>query len=508
MSAFTDRLAELKRQKRIAEAKAKPVISEPKFKESRLQKFGEGVASSAMSTAYGLKDLFTDLTDEEKERLKGLSESASESGYGTFGKVVGEIAQIALPAGAIGKVSKLPSVARTVPRIAKYVEKSPLAREVAVAFGLGASKPAEDVRQRLTRGGVEGGVTAVGGKVFQTGGKLLKGALKGVKRTPQAEKLISEGVPLTPGKSAESPFFPMAEEMAKKSGLVQAGRIQRAQDEAADVWRRNRFNQAVPSGLDDTITKTGTEGYGQLDDIFNREYSKAWSANTRGIDEDAALDMLAQIEEITPQFSVRDANILKRVENDIVKLADDSTPESFMALDKSLGELLGKTVKKTDLNKNVRDLRNGLRAYLPQESRKILKATDKAYPKKLALRNAVNASRQQAGEFTPQQLSTAGGQIGGKQNTALGQSPFHREASDAVQTIGRPSGASPEGMQGFYLKGISPLYPMRTLGGQMLPQRAAQTIGRTPTVQALRNIRPKSGALTGGTVFSENEGYY
>ena len=62
--------------------------------EAWYEDFGEGLAVSGMDTYYGIKDLVTDLDDEDRARLKDWKEDAAQSGWGTGGRVVGEMAQL------------------------------------------------------------------------------------------------------------------------------------------------------------------------------------------------------------------------------------------------------------------------------------------------------------------------------------------------------------------------------------------------------------------------------
>jgi len=75
-----------------------------KEKESKFEDFGEGIVASGLSTYYGLKDLVTDVTDEDRARLKDWRDDAGESWAGTAGQVVGELGQLAIPGGAAMKI--------------------------------------------------------------------------------------------------------------------------------------------------------------------------------------------------------------------------------------------------------------------------------------------------------------------------------------------------------------------------------------------------------------------
>jgi hypothetical protein len=110
--------------------------------------FAEGVVSSGMGTYYGIKDLTVGMDDEDKARLKDWKEDAAQSGWGTAGNVVGEVAQLALPGGAALKGAKALNAAG---KLAKTAKALPLATDVLASSALGYVKPPEEGKTRGER---------------------------------------------------------------------------------------------------------------------------------------------------------------------------------------------------------------------------------------------------------------------------------------------------------------------------------------------------------------------
>ena len=99
--------------------------------EAWYEDFGEGLVTSLMKTGAGIKDLIVGLDEEDKALVADWAADAAESGWGKGGEVVGDIAQIALPAGVLVKAAKVAGMAkagsRTLPAIADIIASAGVA---------------------------------------------------------------------------------------------------------------------------------------------------------------------------------------------------------------------------------------------------------------------------------------------------------------------------------------------------------------------------------------------
>jgi hypothetical protein len=435
-SSLSDRIATARR---IAEVKANPVISDTGGGTSgRLQKFGEGVASTGLKSYYGLKDLFGgDVSQEKRQELKGLSKSAGESGWGTAGKVAGEVAQFALPAGAALKG------ARAVSAGSKLL---PLAAEMMATGATGAATdlPEEGeskLKSRLTRGGIEAGAALVGAGA----GKLLGKAVKGVKKTKAAERYLAKYPDsyLSAGQAAEGKVIPGLESAAEVTPFL-ARATKRAKQKGRESFERNLFDD-VSKQIDGTkLGKKGHEGVAALKAKIKAGYNKAWDADAT-ISDEIALDMIEQIEQVLPYVPVEQTTKFNRVIKNIYKLSDDKTPEAFKNLDKSLGKATNALKGDAELLKEVDIVRQMLRDTLPAKNQAQLIKMDKAYTPYLVLQKAA-ASREgvkTGGDFGVNELASAVASIGKVPRTGTGGAPFQESAMLGAQTVGREVGGQP-----------------------------------------------------------------
>ena len=117
--------------------------------EAFYQDFGEGIGASALETWEGGKDLLskTGLVDAPDEsdlaRLKDWQDDAGQSGWGTAGKIVGDIGQMAAGGGLIGAglkaATKLPMAMRVATKVPNRL-KGLLAQQTAGAAAVNCPK--------------------------------------------------------------------------------------------------------------------------------------------------------------------------------------------------------------------------------------------------------------------------------------------------------------------------------------------------------------------------------
>ena len=232
----------------------------------RLQKFGEGVAHAGLKSYYGLKDLFGgDVTEEQRAELEGLGKSAGESGWGTAGKITGEVAQFALPAGAALKG------ARAISAGSKML---PLAAEMLATGATGAATDLPEVGEnkllsRAKRGGIEAGAALAGAGV----GKVLGKAVKGVKKTEAAKRYLAKNPDayLTAGQAAAGKIIPGLESAAEVTPFL-ARATKRGKRKGVESWELWLFDDVSRMVDDVPLGKKGHEGVAALKGKIKKGY--------------------------------------------------------------------------------------------------------------------------------------------------------------------------------------------------------------------------------------------
>ena len=392
--------------------------------ESALEDFAEGAVVSGMETWYGLKDLVGMMDDEDKKRLKDWQDDAAQSGWGMGGKIVGEIAQLAMPTGALGagvkgglKLSKL---ARAM--------KAAKAAAPALVHGYVKLPEAGETRAgNLAEEAAAGALTAGLGKV------LTKG-LRGLKGTKDAMKLTKQGHYLTPGQYAgkESGINTLEDLGGLLPGTAKGTKALR--DEGIADWGKAAFQKVNPKGYP-KITEIGHGGFEQLEKNVNKGYDDAWKG-VEGMSKGKAESILDTVGKA--EGKVDDVSTLKRVVADLGDISDGVSPSQLKTFDRALGDALGEAKGNAFLTKDLKKLRDMVRSSLPEENKKALRYMDSIYPDFLSVRKAADAARHAKGEFTPRQLMTALSMKAGEAKSARGARSLARDAyNQGINTVGQ-----------------------------------------------------------------------
>ena len=433
----------------------------PKKEEPWYEDMAEGIGVSALDLYYGVKDLGGKLTEEDKATLKDWKEDASQSGYGTAGRILGEIAQFAIPGGAALKGARALSSAK------KIGLGTAAALEAASAAGLGATRLPEEGETRFEAAGKEALGSLVGSGI---GGAIGKFA-GGIRKTPEATELIQRGVNLTPGQAAESPAVRGIEGvMDIIPGLARGTR--EAREEGLKGWKLDAIKQASPYPSD--ITDIGTEGFKQARGHIDDLYTDAWKG-AGVIDKSTSRRMLDDIGRIVNVAPLEERGALIRMGKNIKKLTGGKpNPEKLKSLDKSIGNQIRKSKNDADLQNDFQYMRDTLRRSMPSDVNVKLRSADSFYPGFLALKEATAAAKQTGGEFTPAQLMSASGKIGRSGRAAAGESPLYDIARAGIETVGRKKESVPLSALGR-VSNIAPTpFPMRAMGDVVLGQTQLQ----------------------------------
>lgn len=473
-------IAELRRQDMIKQLQASDAPAEEaapeREEEAWYEDLAEGVGLSGLQTYYGAKDLFTDLSDEEKARLKDWQEDAGQSGWGTAGRVLGEIGQMALPGAAALKGARGLSALTKAGKSMSII--NPALAEIGVAAGHGALKLPEEGASRGQEA-FQSGLGALGG---MGAGKLLKTAVKGIGKTKAAQELLDEGVYLTPGQAADSMSVSMLENAAEVTPFLARG-TKKAKEAALESFNANVLKKAVPKAMSGKVTKFGQEGARQMEDVIDNAYKAAWKDASVPPATLRQVYMGAQdaMQNLAKKDSLAIKRILREFEGDIdVAKLDDILRAEL----KSAGS------KRHALSESLKGLRQTLRQGLPDENLAKLIEVDAAYPNYLAAMRASSRAAENKGVFTPQQLIQAGRQVGGVTKAGTGRAPLQDIATAGTETVGQKIGGQPlEFMR--RLAGAFPSPPGMRGAGQMLlgqtgPQKAATRYAYDPMAELLR----------------------
>lgn len=157
------------------------------------EEFVGGAKHQWDKAALGLKGLFTDLSDEDKEQLqRGASFVKDTGGLSTAGEIVGDVAMSAGPVGRAGKT--LYTLTKAMRAGPKGAALSAGAADVLANAGWGGLTEPEDREKGL----LYGGAGAAGGHALT---KTIARAGRPVKLSPITEQMLEEGIPLTPGQA-------------------------------------------------------------------------------------------------------------------------------------------------------------------------------------------------------------------------------------------------------------------------------------------------------------------
>lgn len=479
------------------QAPVEPPVEPPKEADPWYEDLGEGLAVSGMETYYGIKDLVGLLDEEDQATLTDWQKDAAESGWGTAGKVIGEIAQIAAPAGGLTKAMKYASKAKTLGRTA------PLLADVAATAGLEAVKLPQEGESRLDSA-IEGATDAL------TGGMIARGlskATRGLDVTDAAKTLMDKGAFITAGRAAKSPAAKGLEAMAEVTPFLARG-VQKARGKAKDDWLRVAFEEAAPKGFKQS--DVGFKGISQLKNAYDDAYSKAWS-KADNINSAGRVDFVNAVSRGVDELPKTDANKVIRVAKEFNKVLGDISPKRIKDYDNQLRrEIKSVALDNIPLRETLKQMRESIRKGLPEGAQNALKDVDANYAKYLAVKKAAGKATADTGEFTPQQLiQSLTASAKGKARKDFGDAPMQDIAMAGAQTVGQQLGGDLLGKLRTIMRGLPTPIPTQALSnmaiGRNPMQKAARNTIESETIKALRNYMPRSGQLGGVLLDDELE---
>jgi len=485
-------------------------------RDSPLQDFGEGLGVSALSTYYGIKDLWGGTDDEDRATLADWKQDAGESGWGTAGRVVGEIGQMAIPMGVGLKLAKGAGMAAKAARLATAGKYAPLAMETAAAAGHGALQLPEEYGSRGMNALMSGGAALVGGAAFRG----LSKSLRGVNKSKAAESLIEGGVALTPA-DAVPKGHPLKniESIAGYIPFLAKG-VKKYRDESLRTYGAHIANE-IGKKFGVTFSGLGDDAMKQMDDLIRKGYDAAWGKapdiSVSALDDIAAaaskIKPVGPAETILNKITREAYSILPTRASSVAKYRGGTKPKTDMAAVSRLDKLIRSSKSVGDphgINSVLDEMSSGIRTNLPKWAKEALDEMDAIFQPYKVIEDTLNtaAAKTHKGKdvlIEPMHLlEKAVANVIGKKG-ARGEAPLQKLARRGVETIGR-EGISIPIMD--VLKAFSAAVPaipgMGLAGRAVLGNTAAQQVLRgftkhytNPMAKALRKKTGVGGATVG-----------
>lgn len=504
------------------------VKSQTKPQDPWYEDLGEGYMASMMDLGLGLKDLMAKspispslspriptpeqgVTDWDRSRLKEWKEDASESGWGTAGRIGGELHQLAIPGGAGYRLYRtLQATGKQLPKLAKHI---PFAADLVGSAATGAARLPEEGE---TRGGeaLRESVGALAGKGVEEVGRV---ALAGARGTPEAARLRDQGVKLTAGQTLGG----RARETENLLRIVPffARPIKKGREAAEESLRRTAIREAAPptpeSLLTDTpvpikLSKNTREARQQLQDAYDAGYEKAFTP-IKDMPPETVQQLGVLVNSSKPRLTKSERAILQRTVEDINNVATNDPAASLARVDKIIRDNLQGTPKRKEIDRVLHEMRDTIRSSQPPEYQRALQLLDEKYPNFIAIRNAIGSSgaSKKVGEFSLDELNQGARAAANKYTRGTARQPYMQYLDDAYTAHGQvpgvlPSAAlrviqspvffDPAGLVGF---------TSRRLAGTGLGQKEARRVLESELAKQLRY--GVSGARAGAAIVDEDE---
>lgn len=475
--------------------------------------FREGLWSSVVDTGYGINELVTgDLRPDQREYAEDLRRRSQESGWGTGGRVVGEIGMLMAPGGALGAagkaLTKLPKAARAAKAAAAATKG--LKYDVAASAGLGAAQLPSDPSMSRTENALWGAGGALGGAALA---KTMGVMGQGVKRSKAGQRMLDKDVRLTPGRASEGTFLGAAENLMRVAPFTAKG-TNKFQERAFRDWNKQMFNEVAPKGV--KITSDGHAGFTQLQTGFNNAYDDAWGLAGKPSNE-GLVSVYNQAVKAGKELPGSAEYAMKQVLNGLGKVTKEYTPKGLKALDSTLRDLqegaYGGVNPEKYLGDAIKNIRTTLRDSVGKESQDALAKVDAQWSQYLPVKEAGETAKAVStkGLLDTDMVGTAiggkGGTGGGRQLT--GDAPFQSSLNDAIDTIGEKdpnmilnimkataAGApSPHGLMDFMGRGLT---------GQTKAQKFLRPGYEDASIQSLiDSLRTPTAGKVGGAYANE-----
>lgn len=432
-SAGDEEAAEFIRNTMVAEQEAADRAAyDPARGQGAGQLFKEGVGRGAMNIGRNVGNILGVVSDERMAEAARQDAPLVATTPGKVGSFLGETATVALPTFGVAGLA-----GRSAGLIGK-VAANPIGRGVIEGATQGAITAGPEHRME---GGVIGAAT---GAVLPAAGAAWRAARSGVRPTAAAQRLMNEGVQLTPGQMHPQGALNQLEEVAQ--AVPVAGKwFSRARERGYHQFQARVAQEVAPPGM--TVKPSG-DIHRIVDDIatgYDNAYTVAKGFPVRPIflnTNGPNVPLLKMFENsakaastrASPEESKVMAKFLRdeigRVKGGITK--SDNLLEIRSNIRRAMREELPSSAKFRILKLAEKDVTRTLESQLPSGPMKALRATDTQYAKFKIFEDAVARAKDQTGSFTPAQLSQAVRQATRTSEYAKGGGLLRERAQDAV----------------------------------------------------------------------------
>lgn len=491
------------------------------------QKFMVGAGRAVDDTLLGVKDMFTDLTPEERSRANA-GELGVHGGWGTAGEIAGDLAIYAIPtllsggAGALANAGGFTKAARGLNAFSNALRSNRLA-DAGTGVALEGMKVGNDYRSRGDR---------IGSALLGTGlgmglGYGVNRALRGVKPTDEAVRLADTFnlQKMTPGDRAGGAVRGMEQTLAET--LSTSKNVSGMREAALNEWSNALRGRATQDAGFSLLDNTSRGSWDDARKIFSDMYDDVWedSYKVRPLQlANYKLHLNAVADRAT---DIADAGTLRRI-NRLTAQLDDQLQRSREGLavpGRALQNIKDQLQTEIDALYNsgtgfdkefmgyLESARNNVESMLPQSARDRLAQIGPAYREFKILQDA--AANTPGPGLTPDNLSAALRRQSTPAQLASGSQRLQTEAEDAAKVFtGRGFSADESPTANTIARMVFnalalPATPFtnesmrRVMTGQTVPQRAGAKFA--DVLRLNERLIPVTGARLGAATGSESD---
>lgn len=367
---------------------------------SGTRKFLAGAGRGMMNIGRNVANIFGADNDQTIQDANTRDAELLNTGAGMAGNFLGETAVLTPLTLGVGAAAN----AARAGTMAARVLTNPVARGALEGATQGFVAAGPDNR---LRGAALGGVA---GSALPALGRGVSTVTKGLKRTPEAQRLLDIGIELTPGQMNPTGLFNHAEEAMQSAPLVGSA-IRNARENAQDQFQR----AVIERGSFNPLSKKGdlNDALGEAYESFEPMYAQA---KGHAINAPSDVDITRAV--MDPQIFADDAareKVSRFVQNQLTALKT-ATPDSgdLLKIRSNVRQAARGAAKDPTkaaevqlLNQVDMTLTQSIHSQLPLEARKALNSADQRYGLHKITESAVAKARDRPGGFTPTMLSQA-----------------------------------------------------------------------------------------------------
>lgn len=307
---------------------AKPEQYDPTEGMSTFEKLAAGAGKSVVDTGRGIGQMLGMVSQKEIDAAAQRDKALMNTTPGVIGNVGGQVAQMALPGAALGKVA---------PAFKAAAAARPFASAALSAGGFAATQPVltGDTRAGNTAQGAALGVAGQGASALL--GKAARGASDTL--TPQVkalyEKAIAAGIPVNAAQLSDSKFLKTLSSVVEKMPFTGGVKSRNTQQEA--------FNRAVSKTFGENTDKITDDVYAAAKRRIGGQFEALTARNNLNAD-NALLGRLSGIVDDANRFGTDDtARAVQSSIDELLGKADQAGTvpgKAYQALDSKLGKLM------------------------------------------------------------------------------------------------------------------------------------------------------------------------